>query len=124
MADPFNVPRMGGGLLALRRTSSGPVGLGSVVEMRIQRFGVEWKGTVEITEWDPSRTLGLQVTGAGLRPSSARVTFEATADGTRVTIQQELEPVPILKPLYWIAWPLLTRGWHSMGDRMKRILEK
>lgn len=123
MADPFNVPRTGGGLLALRRASSGPMGLGSVVEMRIQRFGVEWKGRAEITEWDPPRTLAVQVTGAGFRPSSGRLTFEATADGTRVTIQQELKPVPILKPLYWIAWPLLTRQWHAMGDRMRRILE-
>ena len=60
LLDFFNAPRIGRreGLLAIRQTSRGPIGVGSTYSERRVILGFETRLMARITEWDPPRRLG------------------------------------------------------------------
>ncbi len=123
MTDPFNLPRFGSGMLGVRVTSPGSIGVGTTGHMRVVIFGLEARVSGAITEWDPPRAVAFSVKGAGFRSFSLRATLEATADGTKVVRVGEFEPQPALKLFWWIALPFLRRSAHAHNQNFKRLLE-
>lgn len=122
MTDPFNVPRLGGGTLALRQTSPGPMGLGSTLQGRRVILGLETRMSGAITEWDPPRTVTISFVAAG-GSRSFRGALEPTLDGTKVVRVIEFEPQPILKLLWPIVGPFFRREWDAATQNFKRLLE-
>lgn len=124
VTDPFNASRMGGGRLAARVTTPGPLGLGSSYQQRVAILGFEtWIKTV-VTELDPPHVLAHSAKNASIAgPFSARITLDPTAAGTRVVRTVEIEPRGIWKVFLPILRPLLWRQMEAQTRNLKRLLE-
>jgi len=123
MIDLFNMPRMRGRTLAARNVSPGPLGVGTVVDMRTVILGFETHLRFTVIEWDPPHVVVASMSGPLLR--SGRVTTEltATSEGTRRVSRLDLE----LSPGGILLWPLLgrlLRRDQARNDRkLKELLE-
>jgi len=125
--DPFNIPRLASAWLGLRKTSPGPLGLGSILQGRMSIVGFEARITGTLTEWDPPHAFTLSCVGAGFRSLVLRSLFEATPEGTRFVRISEGEPGPVRRA-YWavigpIVMPLVRRRANATSQRLKRVLE-
>jgi len=106
-----------------RQTSEGALGVGATVESRRTILGRSLKlHSIVITEYEPNRAFGMTDKAPGLRPATARFTFEPAPEGTRLTRSAEVElgRGRLLEPVFA---PLLRWGWRSEGAAMKRLVE-
>jgi len=109
--DLFNAPRIGRreGLLAIRQTSPGPLGVGSTLSERRVILGFETRLNYRVTEWDPPHAIASTMEGRPFRSFVSRFTLEAGPDGTRVLSTIEMELRPALKLLWPIVGPFIRR---------------
>jgi carbon monoxide dehydrogenase subunit G len=122
LTDFFNSPRVRPGTLALRRTSPGPMGSGSVLQGRMTILGFETRFTMTVTEFDPPRSA---VVTLEARPGrgAVRTTLEPTSAWTKVdrTTDFELKPAPrLMSPLFGF---LLRRQDRAASRNWKRLIE-
>jgi carbon monoxide dehydrogenase subunit G len=122
LTDFFNSPRVRPGALALRRTSPGPLGPGSVLQGRMMILGFETRFAMTVTEWDPPRSA---VVTLAARPGRGviRTTLERTPEGTTVdrTTDFQLHPAFILmSPLLGF---ILRRQDRAASRNWKRPIE-
>jgi hypothetical protein len=121
-ADLFNTPRLPGGSMALRQTSPGPMGLGSVLEGRRLFLGFETRIRQEIVDWDPPRLFGAMIVTRAFS-ARERFTLEAGPAGTICTDVVEItlpRPMKLIGPL---IEPFLRRQRTAQFRRVKAILE-
>src|SRR2546422_4489396 len=109
LVDFFNAPRIGRreGLLAIRQTSRGPIGVGSTYSERRVILGFETRLTARITEWDPPRLVATTMEGRPFRSLVSRFTLEAGPDGTTLVSSIDMELQPALKLLWPIIGPFI-----------------
>jgi len=123
MIDLFNSPRVRSMTLGARKASSGPFGLGTVVDNRTVILGFETHLRFTVIEWDPPHGVVASMSGPLLR--SGRVTTElmGTPEGTRRVSRFDLE----LSPGGILLWPLLgrllKRDQAKADSRQKALLE-
>jgi carbon monoxide dehydrogenase subunit G len=121
-SDFFNTPRAHPGALALRRTSPGPLGSGSVLQGRMTILGFETRFTMTVTEFDPPRCAAVAVAARPGR-GALRISLEPTPEGTRVdrTGDFELRPAFILmSPVFGF---LMRRQARAASRNWKRLIE-
>jgi carbon monoxide dehydrogenase subunit G len=122
LTELFNSPRVRPGALALRRTSPGPLGSGSVLQGRMVILGFETMFTMTVTEFDPPRsavaTLAAR-TGRGV----IRTMLEPTPEGTRVDRTTDFEPNPALRLMSPVIGFLLRRQDRAATRNWKRLIE-
>ena len=124
LTDFFNAPRMSGsGIIGLRQTSPGPLGVGSTLQGRRVVLGFETRNDFQITEWDPPSALATTAAGRPFRSLVSRVTLEATSDGTRMIMRTHFELQPALKPLWPFMAPIIRRRMHASYARSKALIE-
>jgi len=125
VVDFFNAPRLGRaeGLLAIRQTSPGPLGVGSTYSERRLILGFETRLTARVTEWDPPHSATATMEGRPFRSFVSRFTLKAVADGTEVSDSREIELVPALKLLWPIFGPVIRRRGRVALRNMKTTLE-
>ncbi len=94
-----------------RKTSEGPIGVGSTF-LLVGQF-LRWRSETEykVIEYEPNRITTWK-TVSGPLPLTFRRTFERVGGGTRVTTRYEAEPRGFVK----LAMPLLVR----MGKRQPK----
>ena len=117
--DFFNAPRIGRreGLLAMRQTSPGPLGVGSTYSERRVILGFETRLTARITEWDPPHLAVSTMEGRPFRSFVSRFTLEAGPDGTTLVSSIDMELQPALKLLWPIIGPFIRRRRRAaFGD--------
>jgi class 3 adenylate cyclase len=124
MTDNFNIPRLGGTTLLVRRTSPGPTGLGSTFHLRQMIAGFETRFDGVITLWDPPRASELSVTGPAVRAAIVRHTFEPTADGTRIVRTIEVEPRRLLRVVMPVLGPILKHRWDAATKKLPTLLDE
>lgn len=109
--DFFNAPRIGRreGVLAIRQTSPGALGLGSTLSERRVILGFETRLDYRITEWDPPHAVASTMEGRPFRSFVSRFALEATPQGTKMVSTIEMELRPALKMLWPVIGPVLTR---------------
>jgi hypothetical protein len=97
--DFFNAPRIGRreGVLAIRQTSPGPLGVGSTLSERRVILGFETK-------------------------LASRITLEAGPEGTTVVSTIEMELRPALKLLWPIVGPFVRRRRRAAFRDLKTFL--
>ena len=131
LTELFNSPRVRPGALALRRTSPGPLGSGSVLQGRMMILGFETRFTMTVTEFDPPRSA---VATLAARPGRGviRTTLEPTPEGTRVDrttdfafdgghIEFEMNPaLRLMSPVFGF---LLRRQDRAASRNWKRLIE-
>ena len=122
--DFFNAPRIGRreGLLAVRQTSSGALGVGSTVSSRRVILGFETTLTSRVTEWDPPHAVASTMEGRPFRSFLSRFTLEAGPDGTTVVSTIEMELRPALKLLWPIVGPFMRRRRRAAFGDLKALV--
>jgi hypothetical protein len=122
--DFFNAPRIGRreGVLGVRQTSPGPLGIGSTLSSRRVILGFETKLTSRITEWDPPHAVASTMAGRPFRSFVSRFTLEAGPDGTTVLSTIEMELRPALKLLWPIVGPFIRRRRRAAFGDLKTLV--
>ena len=90
VTNPENDPRWQSAILESRRTSEGPLGVGTTEAGVGKVIGrrVEW--TSEVTEYEPNRKVKYRVTGGPLSADQT-VTFEPAEGGTKFTLVYDVK---------------------------------
>jgi carbon monoxide dehydrogenase subunit G len=117
-----NTTRWSRGVLEARRTSEGPLGVGSTLQTVVKAFGRRRTADYLVTEYEPNHAFAFEVT-SGPMTSRARFSVEPAGAGTRLTASGEAEARGLYRLLTPIVIPTLKR--HSQDDlvSVKRILE-
>jgi carbon monoxide dehydrogenase subunit G len=124
LTDWFNTPRMSGsGIIGLRQTSPGPLGIGSILQGRRTVLGFEVRNTWTAVEWDPPHAFAAAMEGQPFRSGTSRVALEPTADGTRVSVVADFELRRAMKLLWPVAGPFIRRRWRAGFARSKASIE-
>ena len=105
LSDVERHPEWVSSVLATRKTSDGPMGLGATFTEEGKTLGRHLEGTWEITAYEPPHTIQQRMK---LGPAQVIITatMEAANGGTKVTIVQEGETGGLLK----LADPLVARS--------------
>ncbi len=117
-----NTPKWDRGVLAARITSDGPLGVGTTIETRRQFLGLVRVGKIQISEWQPPRTVAFQMK-LGQATASQRYRLESIENGTRFTVTASLDFVGWWKWIVPILAPMLKRDEQEDLANLKRILE-
>ena len=122
--DFFNAPRIGRreGVLAVRQTSPGALGVGSTLSTRRVILGFETTLTSRVTEWDPPHAVASTMEGRPFRSFLSRFTLEAGPDGTTVVSTIEMELRPALKLLWPIVGPFIRRRRRAAFGDLKALV--
>jgi carbon monoxide dehydrogenase subunit G len=122
LSDFFNSPRAHPNALALRQTSPGPLGSGSVLQGRMTILGFETRVTMTVTEFDPPRSA---VVTLAARPGRGALRFalEPTPEGTRVDRTADFELHPAFVLMSPILGFILRRQARAASMNWKRLIE-
>ena len=100
------------GVVEAERVGGGEVGEGAEFRLVAKFLGRTTPLTYRVVEYAPPAAVTFVGENASV-VSHDRITFEATAAGTRVTYEAELR----LKGLLRVADPLLALAFNGVGDR-------
>src|SRR6266496_3046352 len=123
LTDFFNSPRVRPGALAVRRTSPGPLGKGSVLQGRMTILGFETRFTMTVTEFDPPRSAVVTLAARPIRRAAIRTTLEPTPGGTRVDRTTDFELHAALRLMSPVFGFLLRRRDRAASRNWKRLIE-
>jgi uncharacterized protein YndB with AHSA1/START domain len=99
LAEPERLPEWTPGVLAVLRTSPGPIGVGATTSTQIEAFGVRQTLLGRCTIFDPPRRLsvqnetagGIKVGGVSIGKVSMTSTSELAPEGTGTRLRASLE---------------------------------
>lgn len=125
VADTANEPAWNPDLLEARRTTEGPIGIGTTYQVRNKPFMGVSEGTVEVVEYEPNRRHVLRVNyGAGSMQPILTQIFEPAGGATRVTrsVQFDLPgAMRLVQPM--VRFMAKQRNRASLA-KLKEILEQ
>ena len=122
ISNPENLPRWRAGTLDIKRNSSEPFGMGSVVGGRFTFLGRPFDGNLEIIAHEPHRRYGTRLT-EGPFPLEARYTLEPAGNGTDLTLVIEGEPGGFFKLAEPLVVSLAKRSYEADLNNLKEMLE-
>ncbi len=108
LSNVENNPKWSSVALEAKKTSEGPIGVGSTARFVGKFLGRRIESESEVTEFEPNRKYSWK-SKSGPFPIKASTTFEQIEGGTRVNTTAEAEPGGFFK----LAEPLIM----SMGKR-------
>ena len=124
LTDFFNAPRMSGsGIIGLRQTSPGPLGVGSTLQGRRVVLGFETRNTFEVIQWDPPHAFTASTEGSPFRSGVTRMELESTPDGTLLHMLSDFELQPLMKLIWPLMGPIIRRRMHAGFVRAKALIE-
>ena len=117
-----NGPRWQPGLLEVRRTTEGPLGIGAQF-ISVRKFlGQKMEAGVELTAYEPSRKVAFKSI-AGSMPLEGSYLFEATAEGTRLTAMIAMQPGGFMGLAAPLMAASLRREMDTNFSDLKLLLE-
>lgn len=116
-----NYPKWDPGALEVKKTSSGPIGLGTTWRSVSERLGKRRETESEIVEYEPNRKITRQHKQG--MPTKAQFTFESVAGGTRVALILEAEPAGFFKLAAPVLMPLMKRQFEGILANLKKQME-
>jgi uncharacterized membrane protein len=123
VSDQTNAPSWQRGLHDVRRTTDGPLGVGTRHTFVRRLMGRTIDGSNEYTRWEPGRLVAFKATSGAMDLEASYVVEPAGADQTRLTSRLDLRPTGLLR----LAEPLveagLTRDVKANLATLKRLLE-
>jgi uncharacterized membrane protein len=99
-----NNPKWASGFLEAKKTSEGPIGVGTTWHAVQKSMGQRVEAEADVTEYEPNRKFALR-SKTGPFPVKLQNTFEPAEGGTRVNFKLEGEPGGFFK----LAEPLVAR---------------
>jgi uncharacterized protein YndB with AHSA1/START domain len=121
LSDLENLPRWNYAINQTRRTSGGPVGVGSRYR-QTRTLPTRSEETLEVTEFEPDRTLSIR---GPLGPFHTEVTYllAPTENGTALTNTMYLRPSGPLRLVAPLAASSIKSAVAANLDTLKQILE-
>ncbi len=119
----FQLPRLRGATLGIRKASPGPTVLGSTFQQRVAVLGFESTMNARISDWDPPYAATISLEGGIARSGTIRLRIVPTATGSRIVRTLEIEPQGIARLLWPILWPALIRRADVANRNIKRLIE-
>jgi uncharacterized protein YndB with AHSA1/START domain len=86
LANPENDPQWSSASQEMRKTSEGPIGVGTTFEQTNIFLGRRFKLSLEVTSYEAEKQFGMKVTSGPFKFAGIRV-VEAAGSGTRVTLR-------------------------------------
>jgi uncharacterized protein YndB with AHSA1/START domain len=105
VGDQTNTPQWQAGLVEVRRTTEGPIGVGTKHTFVRTFMGRRMEADNEYIAFEPNRRIAFKTTSGPVRVEASYV-FEAVPEGTRVTSTVEMDASGFLS----LAEPLIAAG--------------
>jgi uncharacterized protein YndB with AHSA1/START domain len=105
IGDQTNTPHWQAGLVEVRRTTKGPIGVGTKHTFVRTFMGRRMEADNEYIAFEPNRRIAFKTTSGPVRVEASYV-FEAVPEGTRVTSTVEMDASGFLS----LAEPLIAAG--------------
>lgn len=136
LAEPERIGEWTPGVLAVRRTSSGPVGVGSTTEMDVEVFGMRQTFLGRCVTFEPPRRLavenrmagGLNVSGVSIggitMVSATDLVPEGNGTRLRTAMDYTIKVPPILRGMAEaFAEPRMKADFEQSLANLKRVLD-
>lgn len=117
-----NVMQWRSGIVELRQTSEGPMGVGATMLFVTRVMGRQIKMTMEITEYEPNRKYSTKSI-SGPMPAQASYTFKSVNGGTRLTFVAEAQPSGFFKLVEPLVVRMQQRRYEAELGKLKELLE-
>jgi len=122
VSDQTNAPSWQKGLLEVRRTTDGPIGVGSRHTGARMFMGRRLELSNEYTRYEPDSTVEFSI--AGSVPGRSGYVVEAVGlDRTRLTVWIEMRPAGLVRLAEPLMARTLTRDVEANLGTLKRVLE-
>jgi carbon monoxide dehydrogenase subunit G len=121
LSDLENNLKWRSGMIEAKKTSAGPIGVGTTYRMINNFFGRQIEGEAEVTEYEPNRQYATR-NKSGL-PVETRRTFEPVPGGTRVTFMVKVEVGGFMKLVEPLAARIGKRRLEADAATLKRLIE-
>jgi uncharacterized membrane protein len=108
--------------LEVKKTSEGPIGVGTTWRILQKAFGKRLEIEAKFTEYEPNRKTTLK-SKSGPFPVEVRRTYEPVEGGTRVSHIFEAEPGGFFKLAEPLLMRLVKRGIENDLATMKDLIE-
>jgi uncharacterized protein YndB with AHSA1/START domain len=123
VSDQRNTPQWQSGLVEVRRTTEGPLGVGTKHTFVRNFMGRKMEASNEYVAYEPNKLITFKTTSGPVRLEASYL-FEPTAEGTKVTGRIEMKAAGLFgfaEPLIAVA---LRRESDAAVSALKRQLEK
>jgi carbon monoxide dehydrogenase subunit G len=122
LSDLENVPKWNYAILETRKTSDGPVGIGTTF-LQVRSVPARSEESLRVTEFEPDRRFAIR---GGLGPFEATLTYELEDVGgwTRLTNSADLEAKGIAKLAAPIASTRIREAVAANLGALKQLLER
>jgi len=121
VTDQTNTPKWQAGLLEVKRTTQGPIGVGTKHTLVRNFIGRRMEADNEYVAYEPHRLVTFRTT-SGPRLVASYL-FDAVADGTRLTSRVELEGAGLFGLLEPVVGAGLRREMKAALPALKALLE-
>jgi uncharacterized protein YndB with AHSA1/START domain len=121
LSNVENNPKWSAVFLDAKKTSEGPIGVGTTWRVVGRAFGQGIEAEVEVTEYEPNRKWAQKQSG----PISAKIwqTYEPVEEGTRVNVAFEAEPGGFFKLAEPLVKTMMKRGIATDLATVKDLME-
>jgi carbon monoxide dehydrogenase subunit G len=121
LSDLENNLKWRSGMIEAKKTSAGPIGVGTTYRMINNLFGRRVEGEAVVTEYELNRKYAT-MNKSGL-PIKTRRTFEPVEEGTRVTFSVETALGGLFKPAEPFMARIGKRRLEADAARVKELIE-
>ncbi len=122
LSDVENNPKWSSAFLEAKKTSEGPIGVGTTWRVVQKALGQRIEGEVEVTEYEPNRKCA-QKSKSGPIPAKIWQTFEPVEGGTRVSLVLEAEPGGFFKLAEPLLMSMLKRSIETDFANVRDLME-
>lgn len=118
IGDQTNTPAWQAGLIEVRRTTEGPIGVGTKHTFVRTFMRRRMEADNEYVAYEPNKRIAFKTTSGPVRVEASYV-FESVGDGTRVTSVVEMDASRFLS----LAEPLIAAGLRREMKAASRVLK-
>jgi uncharacterized membrane protein len=122
LSNPENSPKWSSGSVEVKKTSAGPIGVGTTYRSVRTFLGRRIEGENEFTEYEPNRRYATK-SKSGPVPMEGRVTFERVDGGTRVTGTMVGDPGGFFKLAEPLLVSMVKRQFEADLANLKDLME-
>jgi uncharacterized membrane protein len=122
VSNSENAPRWNPASIEVKKTSAGPIGVGTTWRGVSNLLGQRLESLSEIVEYEPNRRIALKGKQGPMQLRS-RATFESVDGSTRVNLTLEGDPGGVFKLAEPIVVKLGTRQFETALANLKDLME-
>lgn len=124
LSDLGNAPRWQRGVVEAKRTSEGPMRVGTQFRETVRTMGMRFDAVCEVIAFDPPHRFSMTADGR-LVHYEGQFTFEPTAEGeaTRLSVSASMQMKGLWRVLEWIAGREIRKESLAELEDIKKALE-